>query len=50
MKILFFGWDHTITPASRTVDYMGDCVYHGLKSVLGKDVYTVHDQFVYRFT
>ena len=45
MKILFFGWDHTITPASRTVDYMGDCVYHGLKSVLGKDVYTVHDQF-----
>lgn len=45
MKILFFGWDSSISPASRTVDYMGDCVYHGLKSVLGKDVHTVQDQF-----
>lgn len=45
MKILFFGWDPSITPASRTVDYMGDCVYHGLKSLLGKDVHTVYDQF-----
>ena len=39
------GWDPSITPVSRTVDYMGDCVYHGLKSVLGKSVQTVYDQF-----
>lgn len=45
MKILFFGWDPSIVPVSRTVDYMGDCVYHGLKSVLGKNVHTVYDQF-----
>ena len=49
MKILFFGWDPSITPISRTVDYMGDCVYHGLKSLLGKDVHTVYDQF-YMYT
>lgn len=45
MKILFFGWDPSIVPVSRTVDYMGDCVYHGLKSVLGKNVHTMYDQF-----
>ena len=45
MKILFFGWDPSIFPVSRTPDYMGDCVYHGLKSVLGKNVHTVYDQF-----
>lgn len=45
MKILFFGWDPSIVPVSRTVDYMGDCVYHGLKSLLGADVQTRYDQF-----
>ena len=45
MKILFFGWDPSISPASRTVDYMSDCVYHGLKSLLGTDVQTRYDQF-----
>mgnify|MGYP003627735890 CR=1 FL=1 len=45
MKILFFGWDPSIVPVSRTVDYMGDCVYHGLKSLLGTDVHTRYDQF-----
>ena len=45
MKILFFGWDPSIQPITRTNDYMGDCVYHGLKSLLGIDIHTRYDQF-----
>ena len=44
MKILFFGWDPSIQPITRTNDYMGDCVYHGLKSLLGTDVHTRYNQ------